>query len=345
MKQQTQLRYDSLMQNEHLRLLADQPYWTISDANKMPVSIASLRAHYGPRQLMFKDKDGNERAYYGASFKKPEDMETLHGLMKFFPSAPNFAFYLHDDGEYAVLDIEPSATDDIKKMMLATPWLYAEKSMSGKGYHILIKYPTDMLRIFPDAHKPTLKSDDSTYELHLAHWLTFTGDVVEKDDTWGTVSMTSALTDLFRAQKVSAKVTIQGMEPIEDPEDSIPKYAAICHALCSQMRYYGKRLADFSYDQSRYDMSLLYYMTRQFIFLSNNPDAPFDIRDYTISEIATIIGMSVHHYQAEAGLDRKKYYETRDGLPFLIWRAYTAATNCLTEDGIEVAKTRKREIE
>lgn len=318
------------MANPHIRILAEQPYWTVSDANKMPVSIASLQAHYGPEHKTFTDKDGNQRSYYGASFKKPQDMTTLTDLVTWFPSAPNFAFYLHDDQEFAVVDVEPKATLETKQKLLKLPWLYAETSMSGNGYHLLIPYPTTLLDIFPDAYKPSIKADDNTYEVHLAHWLTFTGNVVEKDDDWGTVSVTIGLSELFQQQKPLSSISIGNAKAIEDPENNIKDFSKLVHSLCASMRTYNKTPAHFNYDMSRFDMSMLSFMTGKFIQLAGTTDK-FNVSDYTVSEIATIVGTAVHKYQQSAGLDRNKYYERRDGMPFLVWRAHVAVTTRLQE--------------
>lgn len=178
--------YHDFYDNPAIRELGREKAWTMSTSAKMPVSQYALLSCHEIR---------------GASIYSPEDMLTLDELTRHWPDAANNAMYLRDHGRYAIIDVEPTATDRCKEIMLSLPWLYAEVSMSGKGYHIIIEYPESLLQQYPNARKSTSKHQSGTYEMHLQHWITFTRRVVPKTKSWGTISVEEALGPLCSQQK------------------------------------------------------------------------------------------------------------------------------------------------
>lgn len=183
---QCRQRYRAFYENPAIIEMGKDKAWTMSTSSKMPVSQHALLSGEGLR---------------GASTHVPEDMLTLDELVREWPDATNNALYLRDHGRFAIIDVEPTATDRCKQIMLSTPWLYAEVSMSGHGYHIVIDYPEKLLQQYPNARKSTSKHDTGTYELHLQHWVTFTRRAIARPKAWGTISVEDALKHLCAQQR------------------------------------------------------------------------------------------------------------------------------------------------
>lgn len=216
-REQCLAMFPGFYENPVIREFGQRRLWTISDIEKMPVSMDAL-LNYGDRR--------------GASVYNPKDMLTLDELVTFMPDATNNAFYLADDGRYAIVDIEPAATQQCRDIMLSMPWHYAEVSMSGKGLHLVIDYPHDLLAAYPNARKSTLKHDSGTYELHLRHWITFTRNVIEPDEKWGTIPIEKALVYLFAQQRPAyvAKAAM-GERNLRSDMGETPDYAALIRQL------------------------------------------------------------------------------------------------------------------
>lgn len=253
-------KYHSFYENEAIAKLGKQKAWTISSSDKMPVSQSALL---------------NFGELVGASTRRPSDMLTLDELVELWPDASNNAFYLRDDGTFAIVDIEPKASPELKAKLLALPWRYAEISMSGHGLHLVIDYPHDLLMEYPNARKTTVKAKDGTYEVHLQHWITFTRNVVEKPADWGTMTVEKALGPLFKEQRPAivttraASVAIEredmGTEPLESEcmkglSEEWQKYASTSAVgICN---YKTPRKGE---DRSRWDFGLAAKIARTFI--------------------------------------------------------------------------------
>lgn len=155
--------FTTFLQQPFVQQIAKIKKWTISDINKMPVDLYELKY-----KLRIK----------GCDMSKPYSTESLHEMYKDFPDAKNFAFYLNGAlHDIVILDIEPICPPDIKANLMNMPCLYAEKSMSGKGVHMIFPYPEDILMRYPNAAKNAIKYK-KYYEILINHCVTFTGDEI-----------------------------------------------------------------------------------------------------------------------------------------------------------------------
>lgn len=145
--------------------LADVKKWTISTDTKMPININELLE----RSLVKGAWDTTERCL--------TDLVTLANRV---PSASNNAYYLEatSDG-FIVLDIEKDCDPALAARFLRElPWTYAERSMSGYGYHLVLPLPTNYWQFKNALTNVVLKSSDGTYEILLNHWVTFTREAL-----------------------------------------------------------------------------------------------------------------------------------------------------------------------
>ena len=152
--------YELFIKNPFIASISYNEKWTISTNKKMPVDMF---------QLIYKNKIS------GAAFKDNTTLTTLHNIHSHIPNAANFAYYLDTriDG-FVILDIEPSCPEDIRNQLLTMDWIYGEKSMSGKGIHLVFPLP-DSFYDYPDALKKTaFIHKDRIYEILLNHYVTFT---------------------------------------------------------------------------------------------------------------------------------------------------------------------------
>lgn len=147
-----------------IKSLAPNKKWTYSDADKRPIDIVKLR---------------DTGHVFGAKYTNDSCLVDLNTLIELIPEIANHAYYMDcftDD--IVVLDIESKCPDDIKAKLLDLPYLYGEKSLSGKGYHLLFPLPKNFDQ-YPIAKKKlVLKEPHGYYEILLNHWVTFTRNML-----------------------------------------------------------------------------------------------------------------------------------------------------------------------
>lgn len=235
---------DRFRTNPNIRELAAAPRWSISDVNKMPLSM------YG----MARNK------YYGASTAKPEDMWTLDQIAEHYPDAPNAAFWLKSkDCGYALIDIEKTCPVETREILCyGLPWYYAETSLSGLGIHLLVDRPVDLLAKYPDAAKAAIKAHDGTFEVLLNHWVTFTMNPISSGPRTEPVPeyadrAAALLDELFASMKPVATHDFT----IGNYEDAMARFSRIerCYLerdLRTYLVTFISRMADRD-DQSRVD--------------------------------------------------------------------------------------------
>jgi hypothetical protein len=297
--------YRDFYENPAIVELGRDRAWTISDASKMPVSQRALLG---------------EGLLRGASSYVPEDMLTLDDLVSTWPDATNNALFLRDRGRYAILDIEPTATEACRRIMLSTPWLYGEVSMSGKGLHLIVPYPEDLLIRYPNARKSTSKHESGTYELHLQHWVTFTRRTIERPDTWGTVSLEEALTPLLSQQRApiatpttSSRLRIiesSGKRPSEaDCLDGLPEW----WQRVVPAKFGNHTPQGCGNDASRYDFKFALYIAHRLIdaVVSEHRDMP------TFEEATDICYRTLYWAILHQMKWREKVDSMRGGLTYL----------------------------
>lgn len=216
--------------------IKDNEKWTVSDSNKRPIDIKALIRGEGP---------------YGATSPTTECLTTLPEIIKNFPNIANHTYFIEiENDDFIVLDVEPSCPDDIKQEFLQLPFIYGERSMSKKGYH-LVFHAKDLLEKYPILLKKTkLQSKDKSFEILTNHWVTFTRDMIEppiqpKGDIETTV------------QKLVNEAAIETKEfdPTKFKEtnpDKIPDYLFLVEKTI-QVNRYDKTLEDHHNDWSRYE--------------------------------------------------------------------------------------------
>lgn len=164
-----------------IKRIADTKKWTISlPENKMPIDMFNLK-------------------YYakitGCVPDTPHSMETLANSIeiteKTTGSPPiNHAFNMDmNQDNFIVIDVEPKCPTGLKTKFKKLPYLYAEKSMSGKGYHIIMPIPKEYFD-YPALFKlQKMQEKHKFYEIMFSHWITFTRDMLppaptNADDTF-----------------------------------------------------------------------------------------------------------------------------------------------------------------
>lgn len=240
----------------------------------------------------------------------------LDDLTENLPHARNCAFYLRSDvDEVVILDIEPSCPPEIARHLLRLHHvLYAERSMSGHGYHLLLNTPKN-LQNFPDASsKRVLRHPQGWYEILLEHWITFTRDVIDLpegsedhptiEDIWAELAEQTKPSIRTSALEITAETPVIALS-----EDII---RIVLRRAASQL----KTPEDFGNDLSRYEfsvMAVLHRHLRQIIQgLHRSTASPYSLSD------------EVHllHAAAQRVLkDRPKHHEMRNSRPYLLDQA------------------------
>jgi hypothetical protein len=300
--------YPLFYRNKAIANLAYHKRWAVSDpVTKMPVSMRGL--------VMYK-------TIWGASSKKASDMWTLIDLAKRMPRLSNCALSL--EGEkmgYAVVDIESTCSDKMRNRLMKLPWAYAERSLSGKGVHLLIPYPNDLIAAYPNAKKAALKAPNKTWELLLEHWVTFTRDTLDPADypDRGTLSLRDVLEPLFEAQKPAMASVTQSADDVKD--EDIPGYedrknmVLVSHG--DTFRYDPSKRGG---DLSSADMSLCCQVVRAVRMNLENA-----VDDDKLVKFTYHMAMDVFEtYTKEHGIWRDKYEEARNDTTWIemtMWKA------------------------
>lgn len=148
--------------------IKSKPLFTISDVDKMPVHMSHLKT-YGE--------------IIGGDFKDPTSMMSMENvdtalLQVAGVKPPNYAYRLQASRDkFVILDIEAKCPREILNYFMGLPYLYAERSLSGTGVHLVMPLPKNFFE-FEQSRKIKLKHKDGYYEVLMDHWCTFTGDML-----------------------------------------------------------------------------------------------------------------------------------------------------------------------
>lgn len=216
-------QFKEFYESDFVQMAKDKEKWTVSK-DKVPVDMWGYIL---------------EHRVYGALYNDGTSLVTLDRLLKEVPSYPNNAYYLDAlDDNFVVLDIEPKCPDDIKAMLLKTPYLYGEVSMSGKGYHLIFALPACFSE-YPIAQiKKTMTEKHGYYEILLNHYVTFTRQAIPPSN--GETDFEQIFRELASEQKESVARTDIDLDI--DP-DEIPLRDDIIQLLEKQK--YKKTIEDF----------------------------------------------------------------------------------------------------
>ena len=309
-------------------VLAPLPLWTVSDpTSKMPIDARHL---LNGCTSMCTHPD----IVRGAWAHDERVLVTLNELTDTLPSVANCAMWLDAVSQgCVVLDIEKTCPPDVRDQLLKIGALYAELSLSGKGYHLILPLPRSFHSLPLAAAKSVLKSPHGWWEiLQSNHFVTFTRyptDIPVSEtidhDLWDT-------TWLSLARDVNADLTLVHEFDVEDRPD-YPWYEGVLSVLINRTRWFHGTLAKYDNDHSRYEWAYAQYIYTRRLRLRHSP-TPIDVTtpgvDTTnatpthtvpvntliIDEATTswLIYETLVHY-----LDhRPKHDETRNGLPLLL---------------------------
>ena len=296
--------------NPVVALLADAKRWTISDKDKRPIDFPAL---FG------ENTDDGQSKIRGALHTDERCLVSLHELTSRLPDAANHAFYLQaqTDG-VVILDIEPSCPPAIRDMLLELPALYAEYSMSGRGYHLVLPLPSNFYDYPVALEKKVLQDTSKHFEVLLTHWITFTRKTIPYT-SWDASMPNSPRWDWVYGMLASnAKPSSREHLDISDQKPNIPHEEEILSYLNTTP--INKTLDDFNHDHSRYEFSVLGTIYNHLIqvlhhltltgVIDDPEDYDEEMRIWLMYQAATNI---IEH--------RPKHDEIRSGMPLLFDRA------------------------
>lgn len=225
-------------------------------------------------------------------------------------------------GDFVILDIEAECPEDIRNGLLRLPWLYGERSMSGKGFHLVFPSPKTHPEILET--KPAVK-EGKIYEILLGrnHHVTFTMDIIERPA--GPVRPLSDFYAIWDDLASRKKATVQTQVDTSDLPDlnDIPDAPLILSFMDSA--------GDYKRDPSEFDtMSewefgfIGYYKFRLMKVIRSvaglqkaqnfsNPD--WMPHEYTVQEQMVLL----YHIVKSRIPHRDKHDTVRNNLPLLLW--------------------------
>ena len=280
--------YKDFYDNEFIKKITDLPLWTVS-INKVPMDIHMYNVY---------------KQFQGASYDKAGSLITLTKLINCFPYAINNTFYLNSQRDkYYILDIEPSCPDDIKNELLKTNWIYGERSMSKKGYHLVYPLP-DYIKDYPIAEKKiALREEHGYYEILFNHYITFTRDMIEKPNE------TNDIEPIFRNLcKIQKERNIDKIDIDLICEKNIPHKEKILTLL--DYYKYKKTPKDYNDDMSRYEFGFASSHLHKLMELTKKfPDYNYSNEEILYLLYYTLVNKLEH---------REKHDELRNDKPWLV---------------------------
>lgn len=286
--------------------LAGRPIWTLSDSNKRPIDMWALRSLH---------------AVQGALVKAYPYLDTLDAVTETVPDAVNRACYLDALTEKVmVLDIEPECPPAVRDVLLGFPCLYAERSMSGKGFHLLMELPEDILDAYPASRqKLALRHPSGWYEFLMAHYVTFTGNQVPRSGT-DEAGFRAVFEDLASRQRYN-RVVAPGSVMVEQggayADD--PRLGKLLELLSVDRIPYDRTAADFDDDKSTYEFAVA---ANRYAHLQRLMYDPVIGGDGPLTDAQAIWLL----YKATEAIvpPREKHATFRDGMPYLMYQASKA---------------------
>ena len=333
-------RFDALFAVPELADLALLPIWTVSgqpdvryrhgDGVKVPLNVSSLTGGHP----------------FGAKPDDPDAVTDIETLRSMFDGRmpPNLAmFWNYDRDGLVLLDVESHASPEVLRVVPSLPSLYAEASLSGIGRHLVMALPEDDDRLAVLRRVTTLRGPNGDWELHLRHWVTFTGNAVPSHPTdrgnerW--LAMLDALLEHAHASNPSAPIIPADIQALEaNPPAFMDEVILSFRAPLNRPR---KGRGDFLYatpqpgkepwDASRleihcldhYAMLLARDMARGCFVTIDGERVPIPDDLWSDDEVAYILWKAAE--RGDAGFQRRaKHEEVRLGQPFLLYRAQQA---------------------
>ena len=300
--------YENFSRHPFIQSIANTEKWTISTNTKMPIDMCELM--YNHRIL-------------GAIHKDELSLVTLPTLNSVMPNAANYAFYLNSpvDG-FVVLDIEPKCPEEIKQKLLAMDGArYIEKSMSGKGYHMVFDYPYDIMDKYPNAQDKIVfkEPDGGIYEILIEHYVTFTGNIVTPQVNPNVERMSFA--QLFEELASNQKPTNRGQDVDFDGLVQVEtgQIERVYQLLRNAADSWRKTPEDFKDKYNKVDWSTYEFAYTGYLYnkleIILKVSAIKDEHTYTDDEKVSIL----YNITKDVIPFRKKHEEHRNGYPWLVY--------------------------
>ena len=290
--------------------LKDIPHWTITHKepkdrtlhpqfDKAPLDLKAIKDRQSISPVAWKD---------GQRQWTLDEIENDFGLKL----TPNLAFLLDTlRDNYVLLDIEPSCDEALKQKFINSDWIYGEISLSGKGIHLLFKTPKNFEE-YPVAMKKTiLKAKNKTYEMHLNHWVTFTGNQIAKP-----AKLETNIEEIFKdlailAQETKVREIHYESESLLKPKD-IPMYDELFRLLTAIPIPFEPEKHD--NDISGTECSIIGRIQNS--VLEKLTESPSFATNYYTEEqaIALIYYVAKHHIP-----HREKHDSLRNKMPWLLY--------------------------
>ena len=314
------LAFPSFYTNEIItQVLGPMTIWTVSNpTSKMPIDIRHLLngchgcSHPGPVR--------------GAWARDEKVLVTLDELTNGLPTAANCAMFIDAPSQGCViLDIEKTCPPEERDRLLTIGALYAETSLSGKGYHLVLPLPHSFHELSVAANKAVLKGPHGWWEiLQSNHFVTYTrnptpmpvSSIVDQD-LWDQVWRSVA--EPANSKPVAAHAADIDANSRPDHE----WYDTVLLTLISRCKYFGRGPEKFDNDHSRYEWAYAQYIYDRILSLRVSPDMiampsgqTCAINTIVIDDTSAtwLLYDTLTHY-----LDhRVKHDETRDGMPLLL---------------------------
>ena len=298
-------------QNPAIQKLKDIPKWSVSDKNKRPIDMFLLQT---------------QQQISGCDVTMPGAMCTLAETINILETPANHAFYLDVLEENVIIvDIEKICNPLLYKELMKLPYLYAEKSMSGRGAHLIMPLPRNFDE-YPIAQtKVALKEPSGQFELLLNHWVTFTRNVIKTPTAPNGINTNGSYDkwdEIYK--KLAENATKTHYEQLEYTETKniadIPKSDEILDLLVNKNPY-RKSPSDFtredgSPDMSRYEAGFLTTKYINLLMILNTTIADSNY-NYTLSDHIAILAET-----AKLGLSHRDKHDTyRNKLPYLTYIA------------------------
>lgn len=328
----------TFIQNPLVNHIADEPYWTLSDDKKIPINA---RAFLESGEI------------FNARFDGESPLVTLHQLDERKElEAVNRTYRLRArENRIIMIDVEPEASDTMKKEALNMPAHYTELSMNG-GVHLLIRVPDDLVTddnryMFDDLSvfkEPVPKDDerDAHYEvLFNDHFITFTKRMDTQkpcidynQDPQAKAQLKSFLDNIVALDKQRQKEReIAKQHRIELLEDTvndekleiIDEFINLKAFDRAREQAGEKSIEGFNNDYSRYEMSVASGLANHTLRIKKLAKDTQSYRELASQLTEQDIAYAVYLLVQEALPHRDKHDEEREGLPWLLFtskRAY-----------------------
>lgn len=290
-----------------IQSISQTPKWSISDKNKRPLSY-----YWACRNQV-----------RGCSPKNDQDMATLDQWVNLFTDKDtnrlllnNHAFYLNAPWDkFIIIDIEAICPVHLRQKFLSLPYIFGQKSRSGKGLHLIFPLTDDLIA---DPLMANLWTRDRVphpkkyYEILITHWATFTRQLIPPFQ--GDITNQTPFVNFLK--KVAA-----GIKPLEHldyisckKEDlaDIPNIHIILDLIGPVT--YDKIPQDFNNDLSAWEYGYTSILAQALFKALANPQVKNLGHAYTQNEIINIL-----YYIMEQNIPyRPKHAGQRNNQPYLL---------------------------